>query len=141
VLRVESEKTRHVRVGEPVTLTAFASDDGKPKPVPMPPPVGPLRRVGTRGTPWSATGLRLAWFVYRGAGKVTFDPPQIKVWEDYREGANSPWALGWATPPAPPDGKWAVRTTFSEPGTYVLRCLAHDGGLMASEDVTFVVNR
>jgi hypothetical protein len=30
---------------------------------------------------------------------------------------------------------------FSEPGTYVLRCLAHDGGLMAYEDVTIVVSR
>jgi len=29
--------------------------------------------------------------------------------------------------------------TFREPGTYVLRCQAHDGGLAASEDVTFVV--
>ena len=43
----------------------------------------PARR---RGTPNTATGLRLSWFVYRGAGKVTFDPPQIKVWEDYRDG-------------------------------------------------------
>jgi hypothetical protein len=140
VLRVESEKTRHVRVGEPVTLTALVSDDGMPKPRPMPSSVSRAGRAA-RGTPNSATGLRLSWFVYRGAGPVTFDPPQIKVWEDYREGANSPWSLGWATPPAPPDGKWVVRTTFSEPGTYVLRCLAHDGGLMASEDVTFIVNR
>jgi len=23
---------------------------------------------------------------------VTFDPPQIKPWEDTRAGANSPWA-------------------------------------------------
>ena len=89
----------------------------------------------------SATGLRLSWFVYRGAGTVSFDPAQIKVWEDTRDGTNSPWSAGWVTPPAPPDGKWVVQTTFSEPGTYVLRCLAHDGGLMASEDVTFVVNR
>ena len=39
------------------------------------------------------------------------------------------------------DGKWFVRATFSSPGTYVLRCLAHDGGLMTSEDVTFVVSQ
>ena len=91
--------------------------------------------------PDSASGLRLSWFVYRGAGKVVFDPPQIKEWEDDRDGQNSPWSAGWATPPAPPEGKWVVRTTFAEPGTYVLRCLAHDGGLKASEDVTFVVSR
>jgi hypothetical protein len=94
-----------------------------------------------RGTPNSATGLRLSWFVYRGTGHVSFDPPQIEVWEDYRDGTNSPWSTGWRTPPAPPQGKWVSQVTFSEPGTYVLRCLAHDGGLMTSEDVTFVVSR
>ena len=45
----------------------------------------------------------------RGAGKVTFDPPQIEVWEDYREGVNSPWSAGWQTPTPPPDGKWVAR--------------------------------
>jgi hypothetical protein len=77
--------------------------------------------------------------VYRGAGKVTFAPKQFRVWEDTREGSDSPWGPGWKTQPPPPDGKWVVQATFSEPGTYVLRCLAHDGGLMASEDVTVVV--
>jgi hypothetical protein len=37
-------------------------------------------------------GLHLSWFMYRGPGKVTFTPEQIKVWEDTRTGANSPWA-------------------------------------------------
>jgi len=78
--------------------------------------------------------------VYRGAGsKVTFDPPQFEAWEDYRDGRNSPYSEGWEPPPVPADGKWAVRATFSEPGTYVLRCLAHDGGLSTAEDVTVVV--
>ena len=44
-------------------------------------------------------------------------------------------------PPLPPDGKWVVSATFSAPGTYVLRALADDGGLMSHEDVTVVVNR
>ena len=137
-LEVEGDKTRRsVKVGQPVTLTAFASDDGVPKRRAMRPP-----RVGNgqrQITPDSASGLRLAWFVYRGAGTVTFDPPQIKVWEDHRDGANSAWSAGWEPPPVPPDGKWMVRATFSDPGTYVLRCLAHDGGLMTHEDVTVVV--
>jgi hypothetical protein len=140
VLKVDGEKTRRIGVGQPITLTAFASDDGKPKPRPMPSPVSGVA-PRSRGTPDTANGLRLSWFVYRGAGKVTFDPPQIKVWEDYREGSNSPWADGWAAPPVPPDGKWVSRATFSDPGTYVLRCLAHDGGLMTTEDVTVVVAR
>jgi hypothetical protein len=78
--------------------------------------------------------------VYRGPDTVTFDPPQTKVWEDTRDGGNSPWSAGWRTPPAPPDNKWVVRATFSKPGTYVLRCLAHDGGLSTFEDVAVVVN-
>ena len=139
-MEVTGGSQRTVRVGEPVMLTAFANDDGKPRRKPMPMPLSAAGRAA-RGTPNAATGLRLAWFVYRGAGAVTFDPPQFEVWENYREGGNSPWAPGWAPPSVPEDGKWVSRVTFGEPGTYVLRCLAHDGGLMRSEDVTFTVTR
>jgi hypothetical protein len=141
-LRIENDGVRHARVGQPETMSAFAADDdGKPRRVAMP-PAGSRQRQGGGGggTPNSATGLRLSWFVYRGAGKVTFDPPQIAVWEDHRDVANSPWAAGFTTPPTPEGGKWEVRVTFSAPGTYVLRCLASDGALLASEDVTFVVD-
>ena len=136
VLEVQGERTRHAKVGEPVLLSAVAKDDGKPRPRAMPAVVGASRTL-----PDSATGLRLAWFKYRGAGPVTFDPPQFTVWQDTRDGANSPWAAGWRTPPTPPDNTWAVGATFSEPGQYVLRCIAHDGGLAASENVTIVVSR
>ena len=95
--------------------------------------------AASRFTVDSATGLRLSWFVYRGAGKVVLDPPQTKVWEDTRDGTSSPWSYGWRTPPVPPDGKWAVRATFRAPGTYVLRCQAHDGGLASTDDLTIVV--
>lgn len=140
-LRVEGEGTRRVRVGQPVAVAAFATDDdGKPKRVAMPPATSRSRQGGGGGgTPNSATGLRLSWFVYRGAGKVTFDPAQIAVWEDHRDGANSPWAAGFTTPPSPPGGKWETHATFAAPGTYVLRCLASDGALLTFQDVTFVV--
>src|SRR5439155_15062314 len=82
VLRIEGEQTRHVKVGAPVTLTAIATDDGMPKPTPMPPPGN---RQGFH-FPMSAGGLRFSWFVYRGAGTVTFDPPQFEAWEDDRDG-------------------------------------------------------
>lgn len=135
VLNVDGEQTRHVKVGASVTLTAVATDDGLPRPSPMRPP-----GFGATNVPQGATGLRFAWLVYRGAGTaVTFDPPQFSVWEDHREGRNSPHSPGWVTPPVPPGGKWDVRVTFGEPGTYVLRALAHDGGLSTSQDVTFVV--
>ena len=139
VLKVEGEPSRAAKVGQAVTLTAFASDDGDPKPRPMPPPGSRLARA--MGAPNTATGLRVSWFVYRGAGDVTFDPPQFASWVDFRPGRNSPWSPGWVTPPIPPAGKWVTQVTFSEPGTYVLRCLAHDGGLDTSEDVTFFVSR
>jgi hypothetical protein len=141
VLKVEGEGTRRTRAGQPMAMTAFVTDDdGKPRRVAMPPVTSRARQGGGNGgTPNSATGLRLSWFVYRGPGKVTFDPPQIEVWEDHRDGANSPWAAGFTTPPTPAGGKWEIRATFSVPGTYVLRCLASDGALLSSEDVTFVV--
>jgi hypothetical protein len=41
----------------------------------------------------------------------------------------------------PPDGKQEVQVIFSEPGTYVLRCRADDGALVADEEVTIVVTR
>ena len=131
------ESTRIVQVGQPVSMVAYASDDGVPKPRPMP-PFDPSRPANV--IPNAATGLRLSWFVYKGAGEVSFDPPQSKTWEDTRDRADSPFAPGWKTPPVPPTGKWVVMARFSEPGTYVLRCLAHDGGLMTHEDVTIVVN-
>jgi hypothetical protein len=137
-LSVDGEKFRRAKVGETIDLSAIATDDGKPKARPMPMSNTAAARAA-RGTPNAATGLRLAWSVYRGPNKVTFDPPQAKVWEDYRDGMNSPWAAGWAPPPVPPGGKWRINVKFSEPGTYVLRCEAHDGGLSVTEDITFVV--
>jgi len=95
----------------------------------------------SRLTVGKVVGLHLSWFVYRGAGKVTFDSPQVKVWEDTRTGANSPWAPLWVPPELPQDGKWVVQATFDEPGTYVLRCRADDGALFADEDLTISVTR
>ena len=135
-LTIDGTMKRTAKVGETVTLTAVATDDRIPRPRAMP-ALNP--GIASRFTVESATGLRLAWFVYRGKGKVVFDPVQTKVWEDTRDNANSPWSYGWRTPPVPADGKWIVRATFSEPGTYVLRCQAHDGGLATTGDITVVV--
>lgn len=132
LLKLEGERTRRVKVGEPVPLVAVATDDGKPR-------TRAMTGIPTRTVPNSATGLRLVWFKYRGAGDVTFDPPQFSAWEDTRAGANSPWAQGWRTPPVPPNNRWETRAVFRAPGEYVLRCLAHDGALTAFENVTVVV--
>jgi len=136
VLKVDGDRRRTLKAGESIALVAVATDDGIPKPRGMP-RLNP--EFASRFTVDSATGLRLSWFVYRGAGTVVFDPLQTKVWEDTRDGGGSPWSYGWRTPPVPPEGKWVVRASFREPGTYVLRCLAHDGGLTTAEDVTVVV--
>jgi hypothetical protein len=101
----------------------------------------PMMIPPTRVTVGKTLGLHLSWFVYRGAGKVTFDPPQVKVWEDTRTGANSPWAPFWTPPQLPADNKWIATATFAEPGTYVLRARADDGALIADEEVTVTVAR
>jgi hypothetical protein len=156
VLKLESPATLTAKVGQPVTLAAVAHDDGVPKPrrsdearvrvqtdTPLgeKPPVNPAYRPPRQSTVGSETGLRVSWFVYRGAGKVNFDPDQIVVWEDTRASANSPWAALWRTPPPPPGNKWVTQVTFDQPGTYVLRCLASDGAIDTHADVTVTVTR
>jgi hypothetical protein len=86
-------------------------------------------------------GLHLSWYVYRGSGKVTFSPEQIKTWEDTRAGMNSPWAPLWTPPVLPKDGKIVIQATFAEPGTYVLKALADDGALLGSDSVTVSVTK
>lgn len=98
-------------------------------------------RFPARITTESATGLRVSWVVYLGAGPVRFDPPQTEVWEDSRDGEDSPWSPGWSAPKPPPDGRWGARATFDEPGTYLLQVQAHDGGLSTTEAVTVTVRR
>jgi hypothetical protein len=129
IVKVEGDTQRIATVGEPLLLTAFASDDGIPTARAVP------KRYPVLA---NALGLRVTWFLYRGAGKVTFDPEQIKVYTDYR--GNSPWTPGWIPPPIPADGKFPVRVTFSTPGTFVVRVMAHDGGLDSTQDVRVTVN-
>ena len=101
-----------------------------------------LGRGTASGTVNKRVGLHYTWFVYRGPGDaVEFDPPQIKTWEDTRPFANSPWTVGWVLPDAPEDGRWVSEVTFSEPGTYVLRGRADDGGLYSDVEVTVLVQR
>ena len=153
VLRVEGPPQQTVRVGESLTLVAVATDDGVPEPrsrrvrrgrrtstgAADSPSDNPLWRRPSQGTPGSARGLRFSWYVYRGTGKVSFDPLQAKVWEDSRAHTNSPWANFWETPPLPEDDTWRVEATFHEPGTYVLRALASDGALNVDSDVMVTV--
>ena len=138
-LTLEVDASRAAEVGQPVTLAAIVTDDDLPRPRFL--PTTNPQRTTSRITTDSATGLRVSWFLYRGDGPVRFDPPQTKVWEDTRDGENSAWSPGWRAPKAPEDGRWVAQATFDEPGTYELRCQAHDGGLSTTEAVTFTVTR
>jgi hypothetical protein len=162
-VRIEEVNARKVKVGDALTLVSEVKDDGIPKPrnfarvaaaqaraaeqstttaaAAATPPRNPAMSPPTRITVGKNVGLHVSWFLYRGPGAVTFDPPQVKAWEDTRAGANSPWAPLWAAPVLPADGKQAVHVTFSEPGTYVLRCRADDGALVADEEITIIVTR
>jgi plastocyanin len=168
IVSVQEVKVRSVKAGESITLVSEVKDDGIPKPRDLArvaaaqaraaaqsagaaapasatgaatPPRNPAMSPPTRITVGKNLGLHVSWFLYRGPGKVTFDPPQVKAWEDTRAGANSPWAPLWSAPHLPADGRQEVHVTFSEPGTYVLRCRADDGALVADEEVTITVTR
>jgi len=123
-IELQGPKERTATVGEPLTLTAVAKDDGIPK----------TRPAGTSRPPGrtNALGLRLNWMQYRGPanGSVQFDPylaPGMDHFPPY-------------VPPAlPADGKVVTTARFSEPGTYVVRGTADDGYLYDFVDVTVTV--
>ena len=77
----------------------------------------------------------------RGTGRVSFEPDQIKPWEDTRAGANSPWAPIWVPPAMPADGRVPVKVTFNDPGTYIIRALADDGALTGGDSITVTVTK
>jgi hypothetical protein len=162
-VKVDGPTTRTVKAGQPLQLVAWTTDDGVPKPrfrgvggersvaqgravsgssdreTPLVNPTNPAWTPPRQSTVGSATGLRFSWFVYRGAGPVSFSPEQNKVWEDTRAGANSPWAPRWQAPPVPADGKWVTDVTFDKPGTYTLRAFASDGALDDGKDIVVTV--
>ncbi len=125
-------------VGQPLTLRAFASDDGLPGPrevrfrrtiQPLPndlPQVGgglgrnsPKSQSIVNYTAADETGLAVTWIKYRGPGQVQFDS---------------------AVTPLSPTGEEAVASvSFSQSGTYVLRAYADDGAYTRFSDVTVVV--
>ena len=88
----------------------------------------------------SGTGSRIAWtFNERGQRNIwvaegpAFTPRRLTGYSEDDGQELTSVSLS-------ADGKWVVRATFPEPGTYVLRCQAHDGGLATTSDVTFVVS-
>ena len=100
VVTVLGDEIRTARVGEPLTLQTNVADDGLPKPTDRVVEArrfaefvgGPLAAAfitedsirdrllltpPIRVTVGKVNGLFLSWNVYRGAGSVSFDPPQL----------------------------------------------------------------
>ncbi len=120
-ISIDGAAVRAVSVGETVTLTASASDDGIPAP---PPVVDGVPLLTTRERPTtqaivkpSRQGLAVTWTEWRGPGKLAFDPMTMVVKE----------------------GKAAARVVFTQPGTYVIRAYADDGIIATPADVTINV--
>jgi hypothetical protein len=130
-ISIDGPATRTAAVGETVTLTASATDDG----IPAPPPRGRGRNANvavvdgvplltTRARPTSQAivkpsreGLAVTWTHWRGPGKLTLDPMTMVV----------------------KDGKATTHVVFTEPGTYVIRAYADDGIVATPADVTINV--
>lgn len=99
---------RTISVADTLTLTATANDDGRPAPVPD--PEGRLQQ-----------GVRMRWILYRGAGKVRFEP-DIMSGRVYGKPASL-----------------ETRVSFSTPGAYRLRAIASDGQAFSTHDVDVTV--
>jgi hypothetical protein len=136
-ITLEGAAERHVKVGEPLSLVVRVRDDEFPakiRPAPQP-------HVGS-GPPgrMSSVGVRVSWIQYRGGpATAKFSPAQSLIYSDPRSPL-SPWAPGWIPPPLAANGEVVTNATLSEPGTYVLRAIAHDGYSYRTQDVRVTVN-
>lgn len=152
VVSVIGDDIRTTSLGEPLSVDTEVTDDGLPEPTD---PVEEARRFAefaggglaaalvtpeavmqrrlnsppVKVTVDKVNGLYYSWNKWRGPGNVTFDPPQVKVWEDTRTSANSPWGALWLPPSIPEDGVYEVEMNFDTPGEYILWGRADDGGL------------
>jgi hypothetical protein len=124
ILDVEGGEKRAIKVGEPLRLTAAASDDGLPH----------ARPNESSGPP-----LVGGWLLYRGDDEdVALAPDGPNP--DFRP--RDPVCREMPpSPPLSPDGKFSIAATFKEPGTYVLRALVRDRALKTARDVTVTVTR
>ncbi|NKB33438.1 MAG: hypothetical protein GKR91_10105 [Pseudomonadales bacterium] len=134
VVTVQGDNIRAGRVGDPLELTTEVIDDGLPE---ASDPVEQARQFAefaggalaaafvteenimqrrlmsppVKVTVDKVNGLYYSWNKWRGPGEVTFDPPQVKVWEDTRTSANSPWGALWLPPGVPEGGIYEVDAT------------------------------
>jgi len=111
-----------ITLPETATLTVTAQDDGIPKPRPRPTtPPASADSNGPAEPPRRDRGVQIKWIVYRGPGKVKFDPD------------TSPYIYGKPV-------TLSSKVSFGAPGTYVLLAIASDGQLSSTHTVTVTVN-
>jgi len=112
---------QNATVSAPLTLTATVTDDGLPKPRPVP---AARANSSTFGAQVNSTGnaaprgLTVRWLQYGGPAKVAFD-------------ASGPMSVV--------NGRAVTAAHFSQPGTYHLRAIASDGALSTTTDVVITV--
>jgi len=97
-----------INLSDTLTVTATATDDGRPKPIPD--PEGRVQQ-----------GVRLRWILYRGAGKVRFEPDMMS-----QRLYGKPATL-------------ETKVSFAVPGAYRLRAIASDGQAFSTYDVDVTV--
>lgn len=97
-----------VTLPQTATLIATATDDGRPK-------LDAQQRKSGR-----QEGVRFRWILYRGPGKVRFEPE-----------TSGPIATNPATS--------QTKVTFSAPGVYRLRAMASDGQAFSTYDMDVTV--
>ena len=139
-------------VSEAVTLTARVTDDGLPRPrtdrrrTRSTRPDVPERVIDpTQGLPRER--LVAEWIQWRGPGRAIFEGAETTLPAD-AEGRlvgryyalESRFDIQRPAAEYPVHGETATTTVrFSEPGTYVLRGTARDGGLISRERLTVTV--
>jgi hypothetical protein len=113
-------------LSSPVTLSVTATDDGLPlsragrvsvAPDPAAKAKGPVTAGGAENL---RQGVKLTWSLYRGPGRVVFDPDASE--------------LVHGTPV-----NLTTQASFGAPGLYVLRATATDGQLFSYHHVTVTV--
>jgi hypothetical protein len=106
--------TETVTANSPATLKVTVTDDGLPK-----------QRPGEKDSGGQVTGgvqgVQVRWIIYRGSGKVQFDP--LVTAAVY----GKPFTA-------------ETKATFSAPGDYRIRAIASDAALFSTYDIDVKVN-
>jgi len=151
VIKIVGPSSLHAKVGEPVTISAIATDDGRPGPRPKPPMRGGGETATTSKIVLSNPDLPSMGGDNNNAATGSGGPADqnvVKTRTAYETGLGVTFrhyrGAGSVTftPQAMPvraDGKAATEARFKAPGTYVIKAVADDSTYTTDADVTVVV--